>query len=147
MVLTQSQEGGTPGHQRGSSTGAAGPGHEPQPAHLPGPRCRAHSGEGNMPFPVLWTELLILSSLPSALVWICVKIKNQSLLFLAGGGRVPHCSGHHGRGGDGEQCHWEPEDTLRGSNPQWGRIVSAVPQCSQQGAEFPSNGKSWHARV
>lgn len=50
MVLIQSQEGGGPGHQRGSSTGAAGPGHEPQPAHLPGPGCRSHPGEGNILF-------------------------------------------------------------------------------------------------
>lgn len=50
MVLIQSQEGCGPGHQRGSSTGAAGLGHEPQSAHLPGPRCRAYPGEGNIPF-------------------------------------------------------------------------------------------------
>lgn len=48
MVLIQSQEGGTPGHQCGSSVGAAGLGYEPQPAHLPGPRCGAYPGEGNI---------------------------------------------------------------------------------------------------
>ncbi len=46
VVLIQSQEGGGSRDQRGSSTGAAGPGHEPQPAHLPGPGCRANPGKG-----------------------------------------------------------------------------------------------------
>lgn len=50
VMLIQGQESGGPGNQRGSSTGAAGPGHEPQPAHLPGPRRRAHPGERNRPF-------------------------------------------------------------------------------------------------
>lgn len=45
IVLIQSQEGGAPGHQCGSSAGAAGPGHEPQSAHLPGPGCRAYPGK------------------------------------------------------------------------------------------------------
>lgn len=42
----QSQEGGGPGHQCGSSTGVTGLGHEPQLAHLLGPGCRAYPGEG-----------------------------------------------------------------------------------------------------
>lgn len=50
MVLIQSQEGGGPGHQCGSSTGATGPGHEPQLARLLGPGCRAYPGEGNKHF-------------------------------------------------------------------------------------------------
>lgn len=50
MLLIQSQESGGPGHQRGSSTGAAGSGHEPQPTYLPGTGCRAYPGEGNRPF-------------------------------------------------------------------------------------------------
>lgn len=50
MGLIQSQEGGGSGHQCGSSTGASGPGHEPQLAHLLGPRCRAYPGKGNKHF-------------------------------------------------------------------------------------------------
>lgn len=49
MLLIQSQESGGPGHQCGSPTGAAGSGHEPQPAHLPGTGCRAYPGERNRP--------------------------------------------------------------------------------------------------
>ncbi|XP_039979176.1 UBA_like_SF and PTH2 domain-containing protein isoform X2 [Xiphias gladius] len=97
-----SQEGGSPGHQRGSSTGAAGPGHEPQPAHLPGPRCRAYPG----------------------------------------GGWVPHCSCHHGGGGDGEQCHWESEDALRGSNPQWRGRALQCQSATSRGQKFPATGRA-----
>lgn len=43
-VFIQSQEGCAPRHQCGSSAGAAGPGPEPQPAHLPGPGCRPYPG-------------------------------------------------------------------------------------------------------
>ncbi len=156
MVLIQSQEGGGPGNQRGSSTGAAGPGHEPQPAHLPGPGCRAHPGEGKVMFYVhfFWRHQ---SSFPKCriissnifgekiyLIWSALRISalNQPLLSLAGGVRVPHCPGHHGWRGDGEQCHWKSEAALRGSNPQWGRHGSAVPQCEQQRAAFPSSRES-----
>uniref|UniRef100_A0A668RQH5 UBA domain-containing protein n=1 Tax=Oreochromis aureus TaxID=47969 RepID=A0A668RQH5_OREAU len=38
------QEGGGPGHQCGSSAGIAGPGHEPQSAHISCPRCGTYPG-------------------------------------------------------------------------------------------------------
>lgn len=43
--LSQGQESGGPRHQHGSSVGAAGSGHEPQSAHVPGAGRRAHPGE------------------------------------------------------------------------------------------------------
>lgn len=44
----------------------------------------------------------------------------QPLFSLPGGVWVPHRPGHHGRGGDGEQRHWESEAALRGSTPLLG---------------------------
>ena len=48
---SQGQEGGGPRHQHGSLVGAAGSGHEPQPAHLPGAGRRAYPGESFRPWP------------------------------------------------------------------------------------------------
>lgn len=73
-VHIQSQEGGGPGHQRGSSTGAAGPGHEPQPAHLSGPGCRPYPGEGSMPF--LKLDFVSVSSLPITLLVLTHLVKH-----------------------------------------------------------------------
>lgn len=47
MVVMQSKEGCGPGYQCGSSPGAAGLGHEPQPAHLSGPGRRSYPGDRN----------------------------------------------------------------------------------------------------
>lgn len=76
MVLMQSQEGGGPGHQCGSSTGAAGPGHEPQLAHLPGPGCRPYPGEGNRHFLscfvckcLLEAPVVIITKILSHYIW------------------------------------------------------------------------------
>lgn len=73
---------------------------------------------------------------------------NQPLLCLSGGSWVPHCPGHHGRGGDGEQRHWESEAALRVSKltvgEAWlcgGNVQPAEGIISQQ------QGESWHARV
>lgn len=41
----QSEEGGAPGCKHSSFAGAAGPGHEPKPADIPGPGCRCDPGE------------------------------------------------------------------------------------------------------
>lgn len=45
MGFLQSEEGGAPGCKHSSFAGAAGPGHEPKPADIPGPRCRCDPGE------------------------------------------------------------------------------------------------------
>lgn len=45
MGILQSEKGGAAGHKRSSLAGAAGPGHEPEPADIPGPGCRRDPGE------------------------------------------------------------------------------------------------------
>ncbi|KAM4740667.1 uncharacterized protein FYW61_002357 isoform 2-T2 [Anableps anableps] len=49
IIMGNGQEGGASRHQRGPPAGAAGPGSEPQPAHLPGPRCRSYPGRVWLP--------------------------------------------------------------------------------------------------
>lgn len=44
-VVLQGEKGGASGHKRSSLAGAAGPGHEPEPANIPGPGCRRDPGE------------------------------------------------------------------------------------------------------
>lgn len=152
MVLIQSQEGGCPGHQCGSSVGAAGPGYEPQPAHLPGPGRGTHPGEANVPsskfqYCLLETPIFFVINQQMwcclcCFMWTNLSISgiNQLILSSAGGGWLPHCSGHHGWGGGGEQCHWEPEAALRGATPQWGGMALQQQGATSRWQHFPATG-------
>lgn len=99
-MCVQSQEGGAPRHQCRSSPGAAGPGYEPQFAHLSGPGCRAYPGGKRILPNVMSIVIIILCCVchkitgwlnTTALLW-CQHIKRvqaQSLLFFGRSSLVP----------------------------------------------------------
>lgn len=92
-MCVQRQKGGAPGHQCCSSAGAAGPGYEPQFAHLSGPGCRAYPGE------FFAKMCMLIGIVKHCCVWHKISdCLNTSAMFcgLAGRVRFPYCSGHHG---------------------------------------------------